>query len=120
MDALIGHLLGDFIFQNDWMASGKKKSSLICLVHCWVWTLCVMVGIFGLRSYEGSPWVWLASFLWLLGTHFVIDRWGFVRWWMGTMGQDNFAGPPCGPWSIIFIDQIFHLLTIQVVLKLAF
>lgn len=33
MNIYLAHLVGDFIFQNDWMAKGKKTSSLICLVH---------------------------------------------------------------------------------------
>ena len=30
MNYLIGHLLGDFVFQDDWQAQNKKKSSWAC------------------------------------------------------------------------------------------
>jgi hypothetical protein len=37
-EAIIGHLVGDFLLQNDWMAANKKKNSWVCLLHCLIWT----------------------------------------------------------------------------------
>lgn len=34
ISALVGHLVGDYLLQNDYMALNKKKSSFHCMVHC--------------------------------------------------------------------------------------
>ena len=41
LSAIIGHLVGDYLLQNDWMALNKKASSLHCAVHC---CICRLVG----------------------------------------------------------------------------
>jgi Protein of unknown function (DUF3307) len=109
-DAVLGHLVGDYILQNDWQASGKKRSSPICAVHCLLWTSSVC--LFG---WIANPW----AIAWLFVSHFVIDRWGFIKWWMLHVGQGKFADPPMSPWSMIVVDNVFHLLTIWVAIKLA-
>ncbi len=43
ISALVGHLVGDYLVQNDWMALNKKKSMLPCLVHCAIWATCVVL-----------------------------------------------------------------------------
>ena len=48
--ALIGHLVGDYLLQNDWMALNKKKQHLPCLVHCFIWALCVC-------GFAGFGWI---------------------------------------------------------------
>ncbi len=39
MSPLVAHLVGDFILQNEWMASNKKHRSFACLVHVLVYLL---------------------------------------------------------------------------------
>ena len=47
VDAIVGHLIGDYLLQNDWMAMNKKKSGengwTACWVHCSLYTLAVMI-----------------------------------------------------------------------------
>lgn len=107
--AVIGHILGDYLLQNDYLANGKKQSTLICLLHATIWTVSVCVC--------ADCWnVWAA--LWLLVTHFAIDRSTFVAWWMDRVsGQSGFKRH-LAPWSIIAVDNAFHLLTILIVAKL--
>jgi hypothetical protein len=128
--AIIGHLVGDFLLQNDWMAKGKKRSHKICFLHAWIWVQCV--GVFGsficplgminpAQIFHGPktfPTHAAASaFLILLATHFVQDRWNFIPWYMGRIsGQKDFL-EFCGPWSHIIVDQIWHILTILAVYK---
>jgi len=113
MDFLIGHLIGDYILQNDYLAQGKKKSSWICMVHCVVYALTVL-------ACTGWGWVW-ARYWWvglaIVAEHFIQDRWGLVRKLMHLMGQDAFAGPPLGPWSIIVVDNVCHLVFLWVLSK---
>lgn len=109
-EAMIGHLVGDYIVQNDWMAVNKKKSSWPCLVHCILWTASVLI--------FSMTWnVWLA--LWLFATHFAIDRTGFILWWMNNVsGQKGFASADgLKPWSFIMVDNVFHLMTIWIGFK---
>jgi hypothetical protein len=47
--------------------------------------------------------------------HYVIDRTGFVAWFMKWKGQNIFATGPCFPWSQIVTDNILHILWIAFV-----
>lgn len=104
IDAIVGHLVGDYILQNDWMAQGKKKSSLICSIHCITWSasVCLFSGCFS-----------LVLFVLLFVSHFIQDRTNIIRWWMGRIGQDGFA-ENLGPWSVIVVDNVFHIVVIWV------
>lgn len=108
ISALVGHLVGDYLLQNDWMALNKKTSTLHCVVHCAIWTACVCL-------FAGwyQPWVIGVLF----ATHFAQDRTGIIRWWMSVVGQDKFATGICSPWSIIVVDNVWHIVTIWAVWK---
>ena len=105
-DALVGHLAGDYLLQNDWMALNKKKNSLPCAIHCliWTWSVCWFA------NWENWP---VASILFV--THFLQDRTGIVLAWMRAIGQEKFATGPCSPWSIIVVDNVWHIVTIWAV-----
>lgn len=103
--ALIGHLVGDYIAQNDWMALNKKTSSWHCFVHCVIWTTCVCA--FG----QLALLAWIPLFV----MHFIQDRTSIVVRWMRFIGQEKFMGPPCGPWSVIVVDNVWHVLQILLV-----
>lgn len=139
---LIGHLIGDYIFQNDWMAANKVnswpsgplprgssepptepdiailaaekewhrwwKGHLACTVHCLLYTFAV-----ALCSFWWMPWWgYVATF----ALHWPIDRFRLARLWMvHVSGQKAFATGPLSPWSIILVDNVFHLLTLFVI-----
>jgi len=105
--AFLGHLVGDYIFQTDWMAENKKKQTLPCLIHSAIWAVCVALF---------AGWGWPA-FLGLLAIHFLQDRTQMVRNWMNLIGQGHFATGPYAPWSMVIIDNTFHLLQIWLVWK---
>jgi len=138
--ALVGHLVGDYIFQNDWMAQNKKgdlfppripgvvdgiyppiplvsaahdgrrrwaSGTLACSVHCLLWTSSVLAFSEWWRS------LWTIPVLFL--THYLQDRTKIIRWWMSKIGQDSFAAPPLGPWSIIVVDNVFHVVTLAII-----
>lgn len=109
--AIIGHLVGDYLLQNDWMAAGKKRNSLICLLHAAIWAAAVSV-------FSGL-WLW-PGWLVLCGTHFVQDRFSLVGWWMCKVsGQREFATGVCAPWSVIVVDNAWHLVVIWAVWQFA-
>lgn len=112
--AIVGHLVGDFILQDDFLASGKKRSSWICAAHCAIWTASVLAFS---GWFIGRNCILIAVIL--FSTHFVQDRTNIVLWWMRLKWKDQtkFSNPPLGPWSVIVIDNIFHILTIWLVWK---
>jgi len=109
INMIIGHLVGDYILQNDWQAGGKKTSSLICLLHCTFWTGSVLLFGFMIPQAEVPPaWVpWV-----LVVTHYIQDRGSLVTWWMGFNGQQVFRDGRCSPWSIIVVDNVLHILVL--------
>lgn len=98
----IGHLVGDFLLQNDWMALNKKKSSLHCHIHCAVYTLTIWL-------FTGwDAWSMAVCYI----AHFAIDRSDVIDRYMTIIGQERFKTPPMWPWSVIAVDNTFHLLTL--------
>ena len=107
---LCGHLVGDYIFQNDWMASRKTSESYACLVHCIVYTVSLLVFA---GDFVG---IWIPMVAGVI--HFPIDRWRLARRFMGWNGQEAFASGSFAPWSIIVVDNTIHLVTLFVLWKL--
>ncbi len=106
--AIIGHLIGDYLLQNDWMALNKKRMLVPCLVHCSIWTalVCSIAG-----------WWSLPAIGFLFVTHFIQDHTTIIRKWMSLIGQDAFATGPCAPWSIIIVDNVWHIVEIFIAWK---
>ena len=105
--AIVGHLVGDYLLQNDWMALNKKKHSLHCTVHCLLWTASVC-------AFSGC-WTPLAIAI-LFATHFIQDRTTIVHFWMTRINnQTIFCQAPTGPWSLIVVDNVWHIVTITAV-----
>lgn len=104
MHWIFPHLIGDYLIQNDWMANGKKTSGWICTVHVATYMV---------------PFLFCGFELWQLAViamqHWIQDRAGFVAWSMRVTGKGGFAKPPMAPWSIIVVDNIYHILWIALV-----
>lgn len=109
--AFIGHLAGDYLLQNDWMALNKKQSTFHCAVHCAIWSLAV--SLFSECFHPGL-------FVLLFFSHFVQDRTGIVLWWMKRIGQEKFATGICAPWSVIVVDNVWHIVTIYLLWRFPF
>lgn len=70
---LIGHLIGDYLFQSNWMAQRKGSNLLPCIVHCLIYTFGVCLVM----------WQW--SLLWMsivFASHFPIDRFSLADKWL--------------------------------------
>jgi hypothetical protein len=107
--AIIGHLVADYLLQFDFIAEDKKKNSLICALHCLIWTVLVCS--------MGNIWNIYACSI-LFATHFIQDRWHIIPWYMKKIGQKNFTKPPFAPWSLIVVDNVWHIFTIWIIYKL--
>lgn len=102
--AIVGHMVGDFVFQSDWMATHKAHRSSVCAVHVLVYVICVA----GFTRFAWPWWVYL-----LIGAHhFITDRFRCARLSMDVMGQRGFATGPLAPWSVVVIDQTMHLIAL--------
>lgn len=104
--ALVGHLVGDYLLQDDWMAKEKRTRSAVCALHAGLWTVAVCVF---------TGWFAWPAVLFLFLTHFLQDRTGFARWWMtACVNQWDFAFGPLGPWSIIVVDNTWHAVALWI------
>jgi hypothetical protein len=103
---IVGHLVGDYLLQTDWMALNKKLRSWPCFVHCAIWTACVCIF---------TGWGWIPA-AFLLTCHFVQDRTQIVKWWMTLKwkSQVGFMQPPFAPWSLIVVDNVWHIVQLWV------
>jgi len=107
MHWIFAHLIGDYVIQNDWMAQGKKKSSFVCTVH-------VLTYIIPFLFCSLAWWQLIAIAI----QHFIQDRTNIVLNWMNFYGQGAFAKAPLAPWSIIVVDNIWHILWIAFIVWL--
>ena len=115
--AIVGHLVGDYLLQNDWMALNKKKQdpygSFACVVHCAIWSMCVVIFSEWFRS--GN--LFLVCVL-LMIPHFIQDHTNIVKFWMTRINrQPKFSEPPMAPWSIIVVDNVWHIVMLWAIWK---
>ncbi len=86
---LFGHLIGDYLFQNNWMALNKKKKWIPCLVHCAIYSATVVlfllpeifsvsIGIAGLLV--------IGVFL----SHTVLDKTSLIEKWLHFIGGRSY------------------------------
>jgi hypothetical protein len=106
---ILGHLVGDFIFQTDKMAIEKKRYFLCSLLHGWL--VAFSIGLL-------VPTTVLQYGLITL-THAIIDYTDFVVWFMVAKGSEDFTKPPFAPHSIFYVDATIHLVTYYLIFNIA-
>lgn len=110
MEQILLHLLGDFILQNDFMATNKKnitwKGELACQIHCITYSLPFLL----IGSWQAVVVIYVS--------HYIIDRSKFISWFLalrnGTKDISNFGFGKDRPfalsiWLNIITDNTFHL-----------
>lgn len=137
MDYLIAHLVGDFVFQTDWMAKYKGNPHPTAeerQAHTeWVKTLHGDVRMAVMDLDEGRAYhranvacllhvalytlaVWLFTGWGLLplavtfACHFAQDRFRLASRLMDVTGHAAFKTGPLSPWSIVVFDNTLHLV----------
>lgn len=104
MIQLILHLIGDFVFQNDNMASVKANKSLYgykwCFIHCFVYTI-VFIG--ATRS--------IPALVLIFSTHFLIDKYRLAYLWCQyfKVGKRLEENNWLRVYLIFMVDMAFHL-----------
>ncbi len=133
---LCGHMLGDFMLQNDWQATNKVVpyprgpqplegpealkydmehaagdiGTIACLTHCSLYTISIVI----------FSWWWMP--LWGIATtfltHYIIDRNRLARTYMKYCGQEKFATGVFSPWSILAVDFTMHMLVFAAIIAI--
>jgi hypothetical protein len=51
-------------------------------------------------------------------THYIQDRTYIIKFWMTRINrQPKFAEPPMAPWSMIVVDNVWHIVALWFVWK---
>lgn len=112
---VIGHLFGDWFFQNDWMARGKRERFFTWpgFVHFLVYSGVVLICLVIATRAERSLTFYALIGLLLLVSHWFLDVSDVVRGWMRFFGQTDVA------MVRIMVDQSMHFLVLAVIALLA-
>ena len=108
---LIGHLLGDWVLQNDWMAQNKQNGLLnrAIAVHAAVYTI-VLVAALAIAQRDASP-----PFLAFAGvvfiSHWIIDATNLGLRWNRLFHQSELL------FMRIAVDQILHLVVLAALVE---
>lgn len=103
----IFHFVGDYLFQNDWMAAQKTKNTVVAFVHAFIYSMV----FFLVCTFN---W-WLLIFF----THFFFDRFRLAQYWIRLVNWkwngDNFGYSEDKPkwmsvWLLIIVDNTFHII----------
>jgi hypothetical protein len=107
----VAHLIGDFLVQTRNMADHKATDWSWLFRHIAVYMLFVTtVVVWYTVAFDVPAWLTIASLLFLVVTHIILDRRTFTSWWVRTISQASDI-----TWMSIVIDQVFHILTLAVV-----
>ena len=102
MNILAGHLLGDILLQNKWLAKIKISKWYGMLLHC-------LIATFGMWLF--TQWGFKQLLL-VFASHFVIDHFGIgKKLWPDFIKQGKFDSNEGAPdWLRLLDDQAFHLI----------
>jgi len=132
---LFGHLLGDYFFQNHWMVSNKKEQNLPCFIHCLIYTIIVILCLYGI--FFPLSIITILGMIGIFLSHWVFDRLHIVDRWVKffnkidtpeefarKMGLSKITSPgvmiqKCMVgWIIrIVVDNTLHLVLMYWILK---
>jgi len=130
-DQLLLHAIGDYVFQSDWMAKNKTKSTLAAAIHAICYGLSfLLIPMIPHLGMKPASWLGLAF---IVGTHFIIDRFRLARYviwlknWLGPNASwevcRDTGYPPGTPaflavWLLIITDNIMHICLNGIAFKL--
>lgn len=110
---LIGHFIGDWAFQSEWMVRHKQDAlfNRAIFFHCGVYTVVLLV-VLGLSVQFALP----AGDFFIFGavvylSHWLIDATNAAYYWMNVFQQSNVL------FVRIVVDQIFHLLILALLVQ---
>lgn len=101
---LVGHFVGDFLFQTRWMAEQKKDSLVVMCIHS-----CIYTASLYLFSWAVVPLTFVQIVL-IFISHAVIDARVLTDWWLKYISGYRDGG--CHLWLQVMNDQVLHLCII--------
>lgn len=104
--AIVLHLIGDWLLQNDWMARSK-----VSLRHPAAWVHGTIHGVL-----LGLVLGWRGGLV-LGAVHMLVDTRVPQRWWSRSFGQTQ--GGELGSHVVVWGDQVIHVCTIALWFVLA-
>lgn len=105
---LVGHLLGDWMFQNDWIVQRKQRGlfTVAIALHCSIYTVSVVGPLwFTSARHQQSPPYFLFALL-VYVSHWLIDATDAAGHWVRLFRQSDRV------FVRIMVDQSFHLLVL--------
>ncbi|MEZ4713795.1 MAG: DUF3307 domain-containing protein [Caldilineaceae bacterium] len=110
----LGHLLGDWVLQNDWMAQNKQSALLntSCLIHCIIYTITLTVALLLGRPISYTPTQFSLFFVLIFVSHYLIDATNAAGAWSQFFRQSKSI------FVRIVVDQTFHLVVIAALIEL--
>lgn len=122
--ALLGHLVGDYLLQNKYMALQKSgpgwSGALTCTLHVAIYTTAVCMFWWTL-----DPIVIILVFV----PHWIIDRWSLAKPWLKLIGgrtfesafnsKDKYREFDIAFTSLVYVvvDNTMHFLSLWLVIK---
>lgn len=105
---LLGHLLGDWFLQNDWMARGKKQGlfTLPGMIHFTTYTAMILIVFWLFNNFQIHliTSCIVASIVFV--SHWLIDATDIVQSWMRFYRQSDREEVR------VMVDQTLHLLAL--------
>ncbi len=105
---VLGHLIGDWMFQTDWMARSKRGRlwSVECVMHCSIYTATVtLTAWFGSRGAMSAVQLGLLFGIVLI-SHWLIDGLDLAGRWGQLVNQTRID------YVRIVVDQTMHLIVL--------
>jgi len=107
----VGHLIGDWLLQSEWMAVGKRKRlvTLPGLAHFAAYTLAIVGALAVAGVCPADPVCFLVLAATIFVSHGLVDSTSFVERWMRLVRKGDLEIPR------LMVDQTFHILVLVVV-----
>ena len=110
---VIGHFVGDWLLQNEWMARGKKQGVFTWagLSHFVVYTIIIM-GALALSGAREKPAIFMAVCALTFVSHWAIDALDAAGRWLRLVLQSNLEVVR------LVVDQMLHVLVLALLIVL--
>jgi hypothetical protein len=107
---LLGHLIGDWVLQSDWMAAGKKRGLLngSGLAHVCVYTAAILGALWCAGLGAERPLSWPVTGAVVLLSHWLLDTLDVAQHWLRHVLQSEKE-----PVRVV-VDQTLHLMVLAV------
>jgi hypothetical protein len=102
---LVGHFVGDYLFQTSWMADKKVNMWTPLVIHSAVYTAAVT--LLALPAGKLLPPLAIAL---IFFSHILLDRRFFVEFWIKKVTRAENT-----EWLKVVIDQTWHIVILALV-----